>query len=232
MSYTHTHIYIYIYGKVNYLSSSIVEKIMGLLTIIKKQKLKDQEIRCLILGLDNSGKSTIVNQLLPLHERKNNITPTIGFQIQTITLDDSGKQVSLWDIGGQKTLRPFWDNYFDKTDILIWCIDISLPLRFDESFNELKELILRDEGRIGYECKVIVLCNKVDLLLPDDIDVSFQQIKKKILAQLNIDIEDVDSNIKSQKMRSESILFLKCSGITGEGVGNLKKELLIDTSNR
>lgn len=205
---------------------------MGLLTIIKKQKLKDQEIRCLILGLDNSGKSTIVNELLPSHERKEEITPTIGFQIKTLTLDDSGKHVSLWDIGGQKTLRPFWDNYFDKTDILIWCIDISLPLRFDESFNELKELILRDEGRIGYECKVIILCNKIDLVLPHKADVVFQLIKKKILTQLNLDIDGVESNINSQKMRSESILFLKCSGITGEGIENLKKELLIDTFNR
>lgn len=205
---------------------------MGLLTIIKKQKLKDQEIRCLILGLDNSGKSTIVNHLLPISERKEKITPTIGFQIKTITLDDSGKHVSLWDIGGQRTLRPFWDNYFDKTDILIWCIDISLPLRFDESFNELKELILRDEGRIGYECKVIVLCNKVDLLLPSDIDVSFQLVKEKILAQLSIDVDHVDSMNKTERMRSESIIFLKCSGVTGEGIDHLKKELLIDTLNR
>lgn len=205
---------------------------MGLLTIIKKQKLKDQEIRCLILGLDNSGKSTIVNHLLPISERKDKITPTIGFQIKTITLDDSGKHVSLWDIGGQRTLRPFWDNYFDKTDILIWCIDISLPLRFDESFNELKELILRDEGRIGYECKVIVLCNKVDLLLPSDIDVSFQLVKEKILAQLSIDVDHVDSMNKTERMRSESIIFLKCSGVTGEGIDHLKKELLIDTLNR
>ena len=205
---------------------------MGLLTIIKKQKLKDQEIRCLILGLDNSGKSTIVNHLLPISERKEKITPTIGFQIKTITLDDSGKHVSLWDIGGQRTLRPFWDNYFDKTDILIWCIDISLPLRFDESFNELKELILRDEGRIGYECKVIVLCNKVDLLLPSDIDVSFQLVKEKILAQLSIDVDHVDSMNKAERMRSESIIFLKCSGVTGEGIDHLKKELLIDTLNR
>lgn len=205
---------------------------MGLLTIIKKQKLKDQEIRCLILGLDNSGKSTIVNHLLPISERKDKITPTIGFQIKTITLDDSGKHVSLWDIGGQRTLRPFWDNYFDKTDILIWCIDISLPLRFDESFNELKELILRDEGRIGYECKVIVLCNKVDLLLPSDIDVSFQLVKEKILAQLSIDVDHVDSMNKTERMRSESIIFLKCSGVTGEGIDYLKKGLLIDTLNR
>ena len=37
---------------------------MGLLTIIKKQKLKDNEIRVLTLGLDNSGKTTIIKKML------------------------------------------------------------------------------------------------------------------------------------------------------------------------
>lgn len=204
---------------------------MGLLTIIKKRKLKEQEIRCLILGLDNSGKSTVVNLLLPPKQRKDKITPTVGFQIQSIPLDNLGKHVSLWDIGGQTTLRPFWDNYFDKTDILIWCIDVSLPLRFGESFNELKELILRDEGRIGYECKVIVLCNKIDLL-QSDLEKTLDVVKENILANLNLTLEDFGSAGNTDTMRSESIVFLTCSGITGEGIDQLKKELSIDTWNR
>ncbi|CAL9730417.1 GTP-binding protein Cin4p [Monosporozyma unispora] len=204
---------------------------MGLITIIKRQKLKDQDIRCLILGLDNSGKSTVVNQLLPISERQDKITPTVGFQIQSIPLDDMGKNVSLWDIGGQTTLRPFWDNYFDRTDILIWCIDVSLPLRFDESFEELRDLILRDEGRIGYECKVIILCNKIDLL-QTDLASSLNLIKKNILFNLNINIDDASETENGDKMRSESIVFLTCSGITGEGIDKLKKELSIDTLNR
>lgn len=56
--------------------------------------------------------------------------------------------VSLWDIGGQRTLRPFWDNYFDKTQVMIWCIDVSLLVRFDETMQELEELVNRDESRM------------------------------------------------------------------------------------
>lgn len=36
--------------------------IMGLLTIIKKQKLKDNEIRVLTLGLDNSVKLPLLKK--------------------------------------------------------------------------------------------------------------------------------------------------------------------------
>lgn len=33
---------------------------MGLLTILKKLKAKEREVRVLILGLDNAGKTTIL----------------------------------------------------------------------------------------------------------------------------------------------------------------------------
>ncbi|QLG72384.1 hypothetical protein HG535_0D00920 [Zygotorulaspora mrakii] len=178
---------------------------MGLLTIIKKQKLKDKEIRCLILGLDNSGKSTIVNKLLPENEKDDEISPTVGFQIHTLeyNTDSQRYQIALWDVGGQTTLRPFWDNYFDRTDVLIWCIDASLPLRFSESFKELKCFLLRDEGRIGYDCQVIIAMNKMDLLQDAR---ALDEIKTTITKQLGSMIP---------------IVFVGCSGLTGEGLSEL-----------
>jgi polyphosphate kinase 2 (PPK2 family) len=38
------------------------EQRMGLLTILKKVKQKEQELRILILGLDNAGKTTILKK--------------------------------------------------------------------------------------------------------------------------------------------------------------------------
>lgn len=181
---------------------------MGLLTIIKKQKLKDKEIRTLILGLDNSGKSTIVNKLLPKDEQSSEIMPTVGFQIHTIEhccSNGSKYVISLWDVGGQTTLRPFWDNYFDKTDILVWCVDISLPVRFNESLKELKSFILRDEDRIGYDCQVIVALNKVDLVPTNDLAIVVDDVKKDIIATLG----------------TTAARFIECSGLTGQGISDL-----------
>ena len=67
---------------------------MGLLTIIKKQKIKDNEIRVLTLGLDNSGKTTIIKNILG--EDTSTISPTMGFQINTFT--HNGVTLNVWDL--------------------------------------------------------------------------------------------------------------------------------------
>ena len=49
---------------------------MGLLKIIKKTKAQERELRLLILGLDNAGKTTILKKFLG--EDTSEIAPTLG----------------------------------------------------------------------------------------------------------------------------------------------------------
>jgi len=53
---------------------------MGLLTILKKVKQKEKELRLLILGLDNAGKTTIMKRVSG--EDVSEISPTVGFNIK------------------------------------------------------------------------------------------------------------------------------------------------------
>ncbi|SMN19189.1 similar to Saccharomyces cerevisiae YMR138W CIN4 GTP-binding protein involved in beta-tubulin (Tub2p) folding [Maudiozyma saulgeensis] len=204
---------------------------MGLLTIIKKQKQKDKEVRCLVIGLDNSGKSTIVNRLLPEDEREDKITPTIGFQIKTFTIDNTFN-INLWDVGGQNSLRPFWENYFNKTDVLIWCIDISLPVRFNESFSELQNLIVKNGDRIGYDCHVVVILNKIDLLDDDDMTNSdiILNIEEKIQNSFNIENGDNMLNSIDIINKRREVDFIRCSAISGEGIDAIKEAILSQIS--
>ena len=41
-------------------------------------------------------------------------------------------KLNVWDIGGQKSIRPYWRNYFDQTDALIYVIDSADRRRMDE----------------------------------------------------------------------------------------------------
>jgi ADP-ribosylation factor-like protein 2 len=53
-----------------------------MLSILRKSRLKDKEMRVLMLGLDNAGKTTIVKHIMG--EDVNTVSPTLGFIIKTI----------------------------------------------------------------------------------------------------------------------------------------------------
>lgn len=55
---------------------------MGLLNILRTLKRDDKEARILVLGLDNSGKTTILKALS--EEDINTIMPTQGFNIKSL----------------------------------------------------------------------------------------------------------------------------------------------------
>lgn len=129
---------------------------MGLLSLLRKLKKNDKESRLLILGLDNSGKSSILKALSG--EDPTNTTPTQGFNIKSIVSD--GFKLNMWDIGGQKSIRSYWHNYFESTDGLIWVVDSADTKRLEETGYEL-ETLLKEEKLAGVP--VMIFANKQDL---------------------------------------------------------------------
>ncbi|KIR50773.1 ADP-ribosylation factor-like 2 [Cryptococcus gattii Ru294] len=129
---------------------------MGLLTIVRKNKAKSKEMRVLFLGLDNAGKTTILKKLN--NESISDISPTLGFNIKSLIRD--GYTLNIWDVGGQRTLRPYWRNYFESTDAVVWVVDSSDRMRMNDCRNELKEL-LHEERLAG--ATLLVFANKQDL---------------------------------------------------------------------
>lgn len=55
--------------------------------------------------------------------------------------------VLLGDVGGQKTLRSYWRNYFEKTDTLVWVVDATDRLRIEDCREELAGLLLEEVCR-------------------------------------------------------------------------------------
>ncbi|GAA5892783.1 ADP-ribosylation factor-like protein 2 [Sporobolomyces salmoneus] len=143
---------------------------MGLLTIIRKTRLKEKQIRILMLGLDNAGKTTICKSIL--HEDVSTISPTLGFNIRTIV--HSGYTLNVWDIGGQTSLRPYWKNYFEQTDAVVWVVDSSDRERMRDCRNELHEL-LKQERLMG--ASLLVFANKQDIpnsMTPSEISAALE----------------------------------------------------------
>ncbi|RUS20299.1 ADP-ribosylation factor-like protein 2-like protein [Endogone sp. FLAS-F59071] len=123
---------------------------MGLLTILRKNRQKEKEMRILMLGLDNAGKTTILKRING--EDITTISPTLGFNIKTLEHDG--------DVGGQKSIRSYWRNYFEQTDALVWVVDSADRARLDDCRKELHTLLL-EERLAG--ASLLVFANKQDL---------------------------------------------------------------------
>lgn len=66
----------------------------------------------------------------------------------------------MWDVGGQKSLRSYWRNYFECTDGLVWVVDSADRMRMETCRDELK-VLLEEERLAG--ATLLVLANKQDL---------------------------------------------------------------------
>lgn len=56
------------------------------------------------------------------------------------------------DVGGQRTLRPYWRNYFEQTDAIVWVVDSGDRMRMRDCREELHNLLLEDVTYVPYAC--------------------------------------------------------------------------------
>ena len=47
-------------------------------------------------------------------------------------------------MGGQRTLRPYWRNYFEQTDAIVWVVDSGDHMRMGDCKEELHALLQED----------------------------------------------------------------------------------------
>ena len=115
-----------------------------------------KEVRLLILGLDNAGKTTVLYQM-QFGESKVTV-PTLGFNVETVKYQNLTFQ--MWDLGGQSELRPYWRCYFPKTNAIVFVIDSIDKDRLDVVKQELF-LLIKEEDLQGVP--IAILANKQDL---------------------------------------------------------------------
>lgn len=166
---------------------------MGLLSYLRKLKSDSvKEMRILLLGLDNAGKTTILKKLAS--EDVTHITPTQGFNVKSV--QTNGFKLNVWDIGGQRKIRPYWRNYYENTDVLIYVIDSADKARLEETNLELEDLFAEDK-LLGVP--VLVYANKQDLLH-------------------SASPQEVAEGLGLATLRDRTWQIQGCSGLTGEGV--------------
>lgn len=98
--------------------------------------------------------------------------------------------------GGQSKIRPYWKNYFENTDALIYVIDCSDRKRLAETGNEFSELLADEKLN---DVPIMVFANKQDL----------ENVLK---------VSEVAEAIGLVKLKDRTWQIQECSALEGTGI--------------
>lgn len=119
----------------------LFDKLAGIL------KVKKEQVNILVIGLNNSGKSTIVNHFKNPDERSSITVPTIGFSVERFqsepnqhpmltrfssvwfTFADQGVCFTAFDMSGVGRYRNLWEHHFKSCQGIVFVIDSSDRMR-------------------------------------------------------------------------------------------------------
>ncbi|CAK9103472.1 unnamed protein product [Durusdinium trenchii] len=120
-----------------------------------------EERRMVLLGVDNAGKTTTLEQLKALFGLKamppERIPPTIGFNIGRIQID---KVIAVfWDLGGHASFRSVWHNYYPEVQGVMFVVDSADASRLEEAKRTLLEVVGHEQLK---GVPLLCLANKQD----------------------------------------------------------------------
>ncbi|KAL0477977.1 ADP-ribosylation factor [Acrasis kona] len=130
---------------------------MGILfTKLWNKLLGDKEVKIVIVGLDNAGKTTT---LYKLHLGDVVVTqPTIGSNVEEVVYKNIRFQ--MWDLGGQESLRSSWSVYYTNTQGVVLVVDSTDRARIHFVREELAKILTQQDLT---KAAILVFANKQDL---------------------------------------------------------------------
>ncbi|XP_034495724.1 ADP-ribosylation factor-related protein 1 isoform X3 [Ailuropoda melanoleuca] len=132
-----------------------------LLSGLYKYMFQKDEYCILILGLDNAGKTTFLEQS-KTRFNKNYKGMSLSKITTTVvgTVDVGKARLMFWDLGGQEELQSLWDKYYAECHGVIYVIDSTDEERLSESKRAFEKMIT-SEALDGVP--ILVLANKQDV---------------------------------------------------------------------
>ncbi|CEL99657.1 unnamed protein product [Vitrella brassicaformis CCMP3155] len=117
------------------------------------------KVKILAVGLDNSGKTTLLKKLRPKKADLSTV-PTVGYEFESFS--KNGVAFDCVDMSGQSKYRNLWEHYFTDTDGVIFVVDATDKLRFVVVREELETMLSHQEFS-RRKIPLLFFANKMDL---------------------------------------------------------------------
>uniref|UniRef100_A0A7S2V202 ADP-ribosylation factor-like protein 6 n=1 Tax=Fibrocapsa japonica TaxID=94617 RepID=A0A7S2V202_9STRA len=118
------------------------------------------EVRILIVGLDNSGKTTLINHIKPKKATTFEVTPTVGFQVEEFSKNNLN--FTIFDMSGQARYRSLWEHYYRDVQAIMFVLDSTDRIRLCVAKDEL-ETMMAHEDVSSTNIPILFFANKMDL---------------------------------------------------------------------
>jgi ADP-ribosylation factor related protein 1 len=189
----------------------------GLIHGLWKLYFRRIQYQILVIGLDNAGKSTLIEQIRHLYINTPSpdqlkIPPTVGLNLANIDINSNTKFL-FWDLGGSQSLRVLWSKYYAECHAVCYVVDSTVfnrndslhhGNRIDENCNELHRL-LNEVALV--DAPLLVLANKQDLDTASTVD-------------------SISSILSLSSISNRPCKIIGCSALQGLGVDSALKWLL------
>ncbi|RZC34322.1 Arf, Ras, G-alpha, SRPRB, and/or Miro domain containing protein [Asbolus verrucosus] len=121
--------------------------------------VRKKEVNVLVVGLNNSGKSTVVNHFKNEEERAAEIVPTVGFSVERF--QNQNLAFTAFDMSGHGRYRDLWEHYYKDCHGVIFVVDSSDRLRLVVVKEEL-DLLLQHPDICNRKIPILFFSNKMD----------------------------------------------------------------------
>ncbi|XP_065370522.1 ADP-ribosylation factor-like protein 6 [Calliphora vicina] len=123
-------------------------------------KINKEKMTVLVVGLNNSGKSTIINNFKRKNEANSYISvPTVGFTNEEFY--SHGIQFTVIDMSGAWKYRNLWQHQFKSCQGIIYVIDSSDNMRMVVVKEELY-ILLQHPDLVNRQTPILFYANKND----------------------------------------------------------------------
>lgn len=188
------------------------------------------ELCILIIGVDNAGKTTTLEQIKRIWPTKKapaipleNITPTIGLNLAKVDIDRRITAI-FWDLGGQLMLRPIWEKHYNECHGIIFLLDSTDQSRLAEVGEQIKKLLTHPVITQRQNLPVFVLLNKQDAPNALSASATIQELGLGSLAGVPVTLYDplrdaTEVKTLNKKNNTNAVTaIVACSAKTGRNI--------------